>query len=479
MSEFKLRNYQIALINEIKKNIKYKTICVQSACGSGKSIIQGYIAASATKKKNRVLFLVHRKELCDQIKHTFTLCGVDWAYCKVGMVQTITRRLDKEPEPSIIITDENHHCLASSYLKIYEYFDNAIKLGFTATPIRLGGKGLWYVYSKLILGPSIDWLIDNKYLAPFKLYSKKLIDTNRLHIRNGDYKNDEVKELIERDKIYGDVLKNYQEIIKDKKTIIYFPSIESSKNTAEVFRSSGYKAEHLDGKSPKAERGDIVNAFKNNEIQILCNVDLFGEGFDVPDCECVTMLRPTKSLSLYIQQSMRSMRYKENKEAIIMDHVGNCYEHGLPNFDFAWSLEDKEKKPRKKNEEKIKQCPECYVVIAPRVKKCPQCGHIFEKITKGKQVEDIILQEIDNNNDLYKSMPYSKIEYLSSLKQIIDFVEAKKYKSGVIYRQLEKRGNSIKMNAEDFIRWQNFAGYKQGWWRYQVKKYMGENYDRT
>lgn len=245
----------------------------------GKSIIQGAIAKGATDKGNRVLFLVHRKELCDQIEDTFyNLCGVDKDLCEVGMVQTITRRLDKQKSPVIIITDENHHCLAKSYRKIYDKFSKAILLGFTATPIRLGGKGLHPVYNKLVEGPNVNWLIDNKYLSPYKLYSKKLVDTSNLHIRQGDYKQDEVNELMEKNKIYGDTIKNYQELAAGKKTIVYCSSIKASSATSEEFNNNGILSKHLDGTTPKKERQQAIKDFRDNKIQVLCNVDLFGEG---------------------------------------------------------------------------------------------------------------------------------------------------------------------------------------------------------
>lgn len=277
-SMVKLREYQEEIINDIRRNIKFNSICIQSPCGSGKSIIQGMIASNASHKQNRVLFLVHRKELCKQIEDTFRMCGVNFHYCSVSMVQTVTRRLEHEPEPTIIMTDENHHCMAQSYLRIYEKFPNSIKLGFTATPIRLGGKGLGAIYNILIKGPKIDWLIENNFLAPFKLFSKKLINTENLHIQNGDYKSSEVNEIMEKNIIYGETIKNYTELANGKKTIVYCASIAASIETVKEFNKNGFNAYHLDSKTPKLEREKVVQDFRNNKIQILSNVDLFSEG---------------------------------------------------------------------------------------------------------------------------------------------------------------------------------------------------------
>lgn len=474
-----LRQYQNDLIQTIRKNIKHNTICIQSPCGSGKSIIQGMIAYSATMKKNRVLFLVHRKELCRQIEQTFALCEVDFHYCNIAMVQTVTRNLDKEPPPDIIMTDENHHCLAESYLRIYEAFPNSIKLGFTATPIRLGGKGLGAIYNILIKGPEIDWLIQNNFLAPFKLFSKKIIDTSNLHIQNGDYKQSEVNEIMEKKIIYGETIKNYTELADGKKTIVYCSSIKASIDTVEEFNANGYSAYHLDGKTNKTIREQVVQDFRDSKIQILSNVDLFGEGFDIPDCECVILLRPTKSLSLYIQQSMRSMRYKENKEAVIIDHVGNCFEHGLPNYEHPWSLEDWPKRKKGEKEEKIKQCPKCFAVVEPSENICPNCGFEFEQKVKEIETKDIILEEITQMNILAKK-PYSYYERIRKLSELILFQEAKKYKPGWLLHKIEERKDLLEMKFEDFIKVQKTSGYKFAWCIHKAKEYnieIPEEYD--
>ena len=471
----KLREYQTNLINNIRKKYQKKAICVVAPCGSGKSIIEGMIAKMATDKKNRVLFLVHRKELCQQIKDTFNFCGVDWTYCKIAMVQTVTRHLDNEIEPQIIITDENHHCLANSYIKIYKHFDKALKLGFTATPIRLGGKGLGPVYNDMVEGPKVDWLIKNNFLAPFVLFGVKLIDRSKLHIRNGDFKINEINELTEEEKIYGKTIKNYEIHAKGKKTIVYCSSIKASKNTTETFISAGYKACHLDAKTPKQERAKIVKEFRENKIDILCNVDLFGEGFDIPDCECVILLRPTKSLALYIQQSMRSMRYKPGKKAIIIDHVGNYMEHNLPNYDHEWSLNDKVKK-KKKSEELIQECPECFAVLEPNTKICPECGFEFKTDEKPaiqkapKKVEDIILEEI-TSTDVLRSKPHSYYTQCKSLDELLNFFEAKGYKSGWIYHKLEELKNNIKITQESLKRMEKLLNYKRGWHKHKMKEF--------
>ncbi|MBP7188257.1 MAG: DEAD/DEAH box helicase [Ruminococcus sp.] len=404
-----LRPYQAELINNIRHSIKHghKSIVSVLGCGGGKSVIQAEIARSATDKGNRVLFLVHRKELCEQITNTFTAQGVDMDLCSVSMVQTVSRHIEKIQAPKIIITDEAHHSTANTYKKIYNAFPDALRLGFTATPCRLNAGGLGEVYEDLITSVSTRWLIDNHYLSPYKYYSVKLADTSGLHVKAGDYKADEVAELMQNSEIYGETVKQWERLAKDKKTIAYCASVEAAEETAEQFRQAGYPASSLSGSTPKEQRTQIMQDFRDSKIMILTNCELFGEGLDVPDCECTVLLRPTQSLTLYIQQSMRSMRYMPDKTAIIIDHVGNCYLHGLPDDEREWSLESKKKQ---ENTVKIRECPMCFAVYPPTKQKCPYCGYaaVKEIQRKDKAVVEIDLVEMQRQEDI-KNTKYSDL----------------------------------------------------------------------
>ena len=405
----KLREYQAELIGKIRFAILHgsKSIVSVLGCGGGKSVIQAEIAHSATNKGNRVLFLVHRKELCEQITNTFTAQGVDMDRCSVSMVQTVSRHIDKLPEPQIIITDEAHHSTANSYKKIYEAFPDALRLGFTATPCRLNHGGLGEVYDKLITSVTTQWLIENNYLSPYKYYSVKLADTSGLHIKAGDYKADEVAELMQSSEIYGETVKQWEKLAKNKKTIAYCASVEAAEETAEQFRQAGYTAASLSGSTPKELRAQIMQDFRDSKIMILTNCELFGEGLDVPDCECTVLLRPTQSLTLYIQQSMRSMRYMPGKTAIIIDHVGNCYLHGLPDDNREWTLEPKAKQ---QNMVKIRECPMCFSVYPPTKQKCPYCGYaaVKEIQRKEKKTVEIDLVEMQRQEEI-KNTKYTDL----------------------------------------------------------------------
>lgn len=396
---FTLHPYQQKLVNKTRQAYinGYRAPCVVAPCGSGKSVIISDIARMATAKGSRILFLVHRKELVDQIRETFQSNNVDMQYVYLGMVQTVVRRLDKLKEPQLIITDENHHGMAASYRKIYDHFSDVKRIGFTATPVRLNGSGLGDVNDILIEEVDAKWLIDNGYLSPYKYYAPKLIDTENLKLNSmREFSSTSIDAVMNENKIYGDVIKHYKQLADGEQAIAYCHNVEASKQATDEFNQQEIPAAHIDGKTSKEERGEIIKKFRDKEIKILTNVDIIGEGFDVPDCSTVIMLRPTQSLSLFIQQSMRGMRYRPGKTSIIIDHVDNVRRHGLPDDEREWSLKGKKKSSGDEPEIKIKECENCFAVYPPNHKWCPMCGHEPEvKEQTGYEVDgDAELEEV-------------------------------------------------------------------------------------
>lgn len=443
-----LRPYQVDLENRVRQAYREgcRSPCIVLPCGGGKSVIIADIAMQTTAKGNRVLFLVHRRELCDQIRSTFTWWGVNMRLCDIMMVQTAARRLSKLPRPQLIITDENHHCLANTYRKIYEYFPECRRVGVTATPVRLNGDGLGDVNDRLIIGVSAKWLIENHCLAPYDYYAPSLVDLSEVKMNRGEFETSSVEKLMLKKAVFGNVIEYYKKLAGGRQAICYCTSIRHSIETAAAFRAAGIEAEHIDGGTPRAERDEIVRKFKEGALDILCNVDLISEGFDVPDCECAILLRPTQSLTLYIQQAMRCMRYRPDKRAVIIDHVGNYARHGLPDDDREWTLD---KKPKRKKGEKsqpvenaVTQCPECFLTFHTRdesgevVKSCPYCGaELPVKERKEIRQEEAVLEKIEGFR-----IDYSDPDSCKSYKELLLYAKKHGYKPGWAYYQAKKRG---------------------------------------
>jgi superfamily II DNA or RNA helicase len=479
-----LRPYQTDLVQQVRQAWRqgFKAPCIVLPCGGGKSCIVAEMARQTTLNGKRVLFLVHRKELCEQIEKTFALWGVNMDLCRVMMVQTATRRLAKLDKPALIITDENHHSLARTYRRIYDYFPDVYRVGVTATPIRLNGGGLGDVNDKLIVGVSAKWLIENKCLSPYDYFSPSITDLTGLKTRSGEYVAGDVEQRLKKPKICGSVISYYFKLASGKKAICYCVTVAHSQEMADAFCSAGIPAAHIDANTPPTERAAIVNAFRCGDIRILCNVDLISEGFDVPDCECSILLRPTKSLTLYIQQSMRCMRYRPNKRAIIIDHVGNYARFGLPDQDRKWSLDTKKTPegfltkqcakccdtfeiPPKEDitvcKDQCKDCPsfiqmaignassrcpkkpaakiKCPVLNGKIVTICPHCGHIMwsDEEYKPKQIEH-------ESGELVKVTGFKLIlktpDDCQTYQDLLEYAKSKGYKPGWAYYQAKKRG---------------------------------------
>lgn len=348
----------------------YKRPLIVLPCGqlgAGKTVCFAYMAH---RHPGKTWFLVHRQELIEQAEN---IVGKgDNIY--IGMVGTA---LKKAPfKPTMIIFDEAHHATAKTWRNIIDAYPNVFIIGLTATPCRLDGRPLGDIFDCLIQGVDSEWLIENKYLSPYEYYAPN-INAMIPDIKGADFDGSKIEY---KSKIYGDINK----YLSDKKTIIYCPNIAFSQAIAQQVGGV-----HFDGNTPQGERRRIINDFRAGRIKILCNVDLIGEGFDVPDCECVMLLRPTLSVALYIQQSMRCLRYQEGKTAVIYDFVGNCHRHGLPTEQRTWQL-NRKIKPRNSNgvpDVITRMCESCYRVYSGIKPICPYCGHDNHKTQKQIAIE--------------------------------------------------------------------------------------------
>lgn len=389
-------------------------------------------------KKGFVLILVHRIELKEQHIKLFEDNGIRTDNILIESVFTAKNRLNTYPKPVAIVLDEAHLSKAKTWETIIKHF-NTYVIGFTATPCRLDGKPLGDVYDEIIEGNSVEWLIDNNYLSPYRYYAPSTVDMAGVKKSKGDYDAAEAEQRVMKKAIYDDVIKRYTELASDRKTIVYCVSVKHSKQMAEEFRSAGFKAEHLDGTTPADKRREVMEKFRSGEVQILCNCMLFVEGISVSDCDCCVLLRPTQSLALFIQSSMRCMRYLPDKEALILDFVGNYQRHGLPSDNREWSLTDKAK-PRKEYGEDgkltVTQCSQCFATF-PTAPICPYCGAARElTLQEIKNIKEIKLQEVKQKK--IEEMKSKKITDCFSLQAFQDYAAAHGYKSGWAWYQYQR-----------------------------------------
>lgn len=402
-----LRNYQTKLINDARIAFTHskKVLCV-APCGSGKTAMFAYMCEQHIQKHTQgcVWFLVHRRELIDQTNATFKKMNVSKKGVLTDMVQTVSRNITNYPPPTMIVFDEAHHASARTWQKILEAFPSVPLIGLTATPCRLDGRPLGDIFDTLVEGPGAQWLIDNEFLSRYEYFAPRLnLESAEWQIKGNDYDQKQVGKVMDERKIYGDVMRYFDPL---RKTIIYCPDIEFSQKLAEELNKRfGYVCEHFDGDTPKSERKRIVDEFRDGKIRALCNVDLIGEGFDVPDCDTCFLLRPTMSVSLFIQQAMRCMRFQKGKVATIYDFVGNVFRHGMPTERREWSL-TKSSKVRNKTQEKdllVRECTHCLRVYEGTKPVCPYCGFNNGKtraqIKQEQEAEMLKIEEMERKKE--------------------------------------------------------------------------------
>lgn len=312
-----------------------------------------------------------------------------------------------------------HHSTATTWKKITEQFPDAWIIGLTATPCRLDGKPLGEVYDSLVQGVTTADLIRSGYLSDYRAYSVSTTDLSALKRKGKDFDMDEAADLMMDRAVYGDVIKHYQELANGKRAICFCTTVRHSEAMADIFRQAGITAEHFDGNTPKRKRTEIVERFRSGETQILCNVDIVSEGFDLAACDAVILLRPTQSLSLYLQQVGRALRPAPDKTAIILDHVGNALRHGLPDDHRDWSLASQVRSPEKFDEEGkliLRTCSVCFGVYPNTVSECPLCGATYQTTREEiEQINEVRLIELKRKQEQrYEAWQERKAESLES-----------------------------------------------------------------
>jgi len=390
-----LRDYQESAVQAVRDSFRagHKKTLLVSPTGSGKTVIFSYIAAGMANNNKRILIVAHRRELLKQISGALKKVGVSHAVLSggtpgipmanvvVASVFTLVRRMKAMKPFDLIIGDEAHHFTPdSSWGKVVAGFPSARVLGVTATPERLDGKGMGQMFDDMVMGPTVAELTAQGFLSDAVVYAPSAPDLGSVGTRMGDYVSKHLEDAMDKPVITGSAVKHYGKYADGKKAIAFCVSVKHAKDVAEDFRNAGYAASHIDGGMDDTERDSVLKAFEEDRVQILTSCDLVSEGFDLPSVEVAILLRPTKSLGLFLQQCGRAIRPHPDKErTIILDHAGNTARHGFIDDERDWSLADGFVANRGINGEKVasvRTCTACFAVHKP-TPTCPMCGHVY------------------------------------------------------------------------------------------------------
>lgn len=343
MQKMELRPYQEAARRKVEDewiNGRKRTLLVLPT-GCGKTIVFAKIVEDMVRQGNRVLILAHRGELleqaADKLKKTTGLgCAVEkaessclgeWYSVVVGSIQSLQqdKRLQQFPPDyfPVIIIDEAHHALSDGYQKVLAHFGDSKVLGVTATPDRSDMRNLGQYFESLAYEYSLPKAIKEGYLSPIQALTIPLkLDISQVAVQNGDFKASDVGTAL--DPYLPMIAEEMRHYCMDRKTIVFLPLIATSRKFCDVLNASGFRAVEVNGQSE--DRAEVLRDFENGKYNVLTNSMLVTEGYDCPSVDCIIVLRPTKSQSLFQQMVGRGTRLSPGKKNLLV-------------IDFLWLTE--------------------------------------------------------------------------------------------------------------------------------------------
>ena len=397
-------------------HLRFRNLIV-AATGTGKTVVSAFDYKNFRKQhpSSKLLFVAHRKEILQQAQATFqgvlrdNNFGELWVDgiepekydCVFASVQTLNNRIEKlnlsESFYDFIVVDEVHHIAAASYRPILNRFNPKILLGLTATPERMDGEDILKDFCDTIAAEiRLPEALNRKLLCPFQYFGiSDRIDLSNVEWKNGRYVPSELTKIYtQNDQRVGDILSNLTKYLNDRndvRALGFCVSQEHAKYMAEKFTLAGLKADYLVSDN-SSEREEKRRLFKSKQINYLFVRDIFNEGIDIPEIDTVLFLRPTESLTIFLQQLGRGLRLDDTKECLtVLDFVGNS----RPEYDFEGKFRALVGKTNTSTKKEIEDdFPHLPL----------GCSIILEKKAK-----DIIIQNIKNATSLNRNQLLTKI----------------------------------------------------------------------
>ncbi len=360
-----LRPYQQQMKEEIYSLWdRMDNLMIQMPTGTGKTIVFTSVVRDIQRwckvhsPESKILIVAHRKELITQasgklkdIPHGIIMSGTKQELhrmVQVASIQTFMSCRNYETMRhyrfDFIIIDEAHHSIASGYQKLWEMYPNSKKLGVTATPWRMNHCGFRSLFSEIVISKPIEWFVNEHYLSNYDYISirrnsetQKAVNSIDRYGVDGDYLEAELSNVFDCGHIRAELYKSYKKFADGKKGIIYAIDRRHANNILELYASHGVSIRMIDGTTPAEERQNIISYFKAGIVRVIVNVNIFSEGFDCPDIEFIQLARPTRSLTMYLQQVGRGLRISKGKDkSLILDNVGLYNRFGTPMANRHW-----------------------------------------------------------------------------------------------------------------------------------------------
>jgi DNA repair protein RadD len=403
-----IRPYQANVIAEfMRTTATFKRIIIVGPTGSGKTVIAAAIINDYVARRCDVLMLAHRREIIGQtanklrdfgLWHGTIMAGeraMPMAPVQVASVQTLWSQAMRQgpsgktriqlPRAKLVVVDECHHATANTWRKIIDAYPDAIILGLTATPCRGDGRGLGSIFETMIECPQVAELIELGYLVRSRVYAPSTPDLTGVRVQGGDYVETQLADRMDRPELVADIVTTWHKYGERRRTVCFATGVGHSIHLRDEFIKSGVRAEHIDGSTPKDERDATLARLGSGEIDLVTNCMVLTEGWDMPEVGCCILARPTRKMGLFRQMIGRVLRPAPGKiDAIILDHSGAVFRHGLPEDRVDWTL-DPDKTARSSEHEarksetfdgpKLLDCTQCGA-LRQGGKACPNCGFL-------------------------------------------------------------------------------------------------------
>ena len=455
-----LRPYQIDAVDRIMAALAAgERPIIVAPTGSGKTIVLAELIKRCVAAHKRVLVLAHRREIINQTKQKLQAHGVRCSVImasaenelrlyepvQVAAIATLWVRAIRSnriqlPLADLVIVDEAHHAVARTYRKVVEAYPGAMVLGATATPVRGNNRGLGGIFTSLIVAPQIPELIEQGYLVKTRVYAPLDPDLRGVATRNGDYVESQLADRMDRAKLVGDIVTHWHKLAERRRTVAFAVIVAHSIDIADEFVKSGVRAEHIDGTTPKPERDAVLRRLASGETELVSNCMVLTEGWDMPEVGCCILARPTKRMGLFRQMIGRVLRPANGKpDAIILDHSGAVFKHGLPEDRVFWTLDPERKAEapahQARLEHKVPGLIECTQCSALRLggKPCPACGFMPRRPAEYVRIQEGDLGLVQGGKP--KAPVYDRAQWHSMLAYIANERGYKRGWAAVNYKE--------------------------------------------
>ena len=399
-----LHPYQLDAVADIERVVAagQRRILLVAPTGAGKTTVFCALVARYVERHLSALVISHRREIVSQasaklsangVRHGIIQAGVEprpMERVQVASVATLWRRAVRSatmslPPADLLIIDEAHHALATTYRKIIAAYPEAVLLGVTATPCRGDGRGLGGMFATMIECPQIAQLIAQGYLVKARVYAPVNPDLRGVRIVGGDYVESQLADRMNRPNLIGDIVTHWHRYGQRRKTVIFAVNVAHSIHLRDEFVRAGVRAD-IDGATPKPDRDAALARLASGETELITNCAVLTEGWDMPAIGCCVLARPTKKIGLFRQMIGRVLRSAPGKsDAIVLDHSGGVFRHGLPEDHVDWALDPDRRAEASANAARLRRdvagLIECSQCSALRLggQPCSHCGFLPQR----------------------------------------------------------------------------------------------------